>query len=100
VATLAEYLQRQAQAEMDPAHPALRTEAGQMYSIACTQCHALPDPRRHTAGEWPEVVRRMRGYMAWANTVTGQASLRTTPELNTAEIVRLLQQHARPVNAR
>lgn len=39
------------QTEMDAADPALRTEAGEMFNIACTQCHALPDPRRHTARE-------------------------------------------------
>jgi hypothetical protein len=65
-----------------------------MYVLACTQCHALPDPQRHTASEWPVVVQRMRGYMRWANTVTGDASTRTTPELNTDDIVRLLQRYA------
>lgn len=25
----------------------------------CTQCHALPSPRMHSAGEWPVVVARM-----------------------------------------
>ena len=98
-AALAAYLQRHGQTEMDPGHPALRTEAGEMYALACTQCHALPDPRRHTAREWPAVVQRMRGYMRWANTVTGDASLRTTPELNTADIVRLLQRYAGPGDA-
>jgi cytochrome c2 len=99
VATLTAYLERHGQHEMSADHPALRTEAGQIYSIACTQCHALPDPRRHTASEWPQVVQRMRGHMAWANTVSGPASLRTTPELNTAEIVRLLQRYARTETA-
>jgi hypothetical protein len=37
----------------------------------------------------------MQGHMAWANTVTGVAALRTNPELDTAEILRLLQLHAR-----
>lgn len=95
VVTLSAYLERHAQAEMDPADPALRSEAGRMYSIACTQCHALPDPRRHTAREWPAVVKRMRGYLARANTVTGEAGLRTTPELKTEDILRFLQRHAR-----
>src|SRR5512133_2518914 len=67
-ATLTAYLQRHGQQEMDPDPPALRTEAGEMYVLACTQCHALPDPGRHTAREWPAVVQRMRGYMRWANT--------------------------------
>lgn len=94
VDTLTEYLQRNGQSEMAADHPALRTEAGRIYALACTQCHALPDPRRHTAREWPAVVQRMRGYMRWANTVTGESSLRTTPELKTGDIVRLLQRYA------
>jgi cytochrome c2 len=95
VAVLTAYLQKHGQAEMDPAHPALKSEAGQRYGIACSQCHELPDPRRHTAREWPGVVERMKRHMAWANTVSGAESLRTTPVLDTAEIVRFLQRHAR-----
>jgi len=95
VAALTAYLQKHGQKEMDPAHPALRTTSGQMFSIACTQCHALPDPRRHTPREWPGVVERMKRHMAWANTVVGPDSLRTNPVLDTGEIVRFLQRHAR-----
>jgi cytochrome c5 len=95
VTTLTAYLRRHGQREIDPAHPALATRSGQMFGIACSQCHALPDPQRHSAREWPAVVKRMQGHMAWANTVTGVAALRTNPELDTAEILRLLQLHAR-----
>jgi len=95
VAALTQYFRKHGQREMDPGHPALRSEPGKMFSIACTQCHALPDPRRHTAREWPGVVERMKRHMAWANTVVGPDELRTTPVLQTAEIVRFLQQHAR-----
>ncbi len=94
-ATLVAYLRKHGQREIDPQHPALGTRSGQMFSIACSQCHALPDPQRHTAGEWPSVVRRMQQHMAWTNTVVGIPALRTNPELDTAEIVRLLQRHAR-----
>ena len=94
-ATLGAYLEKHAQQEIDPRHPALRTTAGQIYSIACSQCHALPDPQRHTAREWPGVVKRMQGHMAWTNTVVGISELRTNPVLDTAEIIRLLQRHAR-----
>jgi cytochrome c5 len=94
-ATLTAYLQQHAQREIDPKHPALQTRAGQIYSLACSQCHALPDPQRHTAREWPDVVKRMQGHMAWANTIVGVRELRTEPELDTAEIIRLLQRHAR-----
>ena len=95
VATLTRYLQKHGQNEMDPAHPALLSEPGKIYSIACTQCHSLPDPRRHTAREWPGVVERMKRHMAWHNTVVGDETLRTTPVLETSEIVRFLQRHAR-----
>jgi cytochrome c5 len=94
-ATLITYLRKHGQREIDPQHPALGTRAGQMYSIACSQCHALPDPQRHTSGEWPSVVRRMQQHMAWTNTVVGIPALRTNPELDTREILRLLQRHAR-----
>ncbi len=94
-AALAAYLEKHAQKEIDPGHPALSTAAGQMFSIACSQCHALPDPQRHTAREWPIVVKRMQGHMAWANTVVGINALRTNPVLDTTEIVRLLQRYAR-----
>jgi cytochrome c5 len=94
-ATLVDYLRRHGQREIDPRHPALSTRTGQIYSIACSQCHALPDPQRHSAREWPSVVQRMQQHMAWANTVVGIPELRTRPELDTAAIVRLLQRHAR-----
>jgi len=95
IVTLTRYLQKHAQKEIDPGHPALRTEAGQMFSIACSQCHAPPDPRLHTVREWPDVVERMKRHMAWANTVVGAEALRTVPVLDTREIVRFLQRHAR-----
>jgi len=94
-AALTRYLQRHGQNEIDPADPALKTVAGQMYSIACSQCHALPDPLRHSAREWPEVVQRMKRHMAWTNVVVGATGLRTDPVLKTEEIVRFLQRYAR-----
>lgn len=95
LATLTAYLRKHAQREIDPKHPALQTRAGQIYSLACSQCHALPDPQRHSAREWPDVVKRMQVHMTWANTIVGVRELRTEPELDTAEIIRLLQRHAR-----
>jgi hypothetical protein len=92
---LVAYLKKHGQREMDPRHPALKSEAGKMFSIACTQCHALPDPRRHSRSEWPGVVERMKEHMAWTNTVVGADALKTTPVLDTTEIVRFLQRHAR-----
>ena len=97
-ATLTRYLQKHGQKEMDPSDPALQSEAGKMFSIACTQCHALPDPQRHTAREWPAVVQRMRRHITWANTVVGPEHLKTTPVLETREIIRFLQRYARTEN--
>jgi len=94
-AVLAAYLRKHGQREIDPGHPALKSPAGRMFSIACSQCHALPDPKGHAAHEWPEVVERMTRHMAWANTVVGPDSLKTTPVLDTAEIVRFLQRYGR-----
>jgi hypothetical protein len=93
--TLIGYLQKHAQREIDPAHPALKSEEGQMFTIACSQCHAPPDPKRHSAREWPSVVARMQRHMAWTNRVVGDASLRTNPELKTDEIIKWLQRYAK-----
>ena len=98
IEVLARYLRKHGQKEMDLLHPALKSEAGKMYVVACTQCHALPDPRRHTRREWPAVVERMKEHMAWANTVVGSDSLKTVPVLETGEIVRFLQRYARPAS--
>jgi mono/diheme cytochrome c family protein len=95
VGALTRYLQKHGQVEIDPRHPALKTERGQMFYLACSQCHAPPDPQRHTAREWPGVVERMKRHMAWANIVVGQPELRTVPTLKTEEIVRFLQRYAR-----
>ena len=94
-AALTAYLQKHAQREIDPAHPALKSTAGQMFSLACSQCHALPDPARHSAREWPGVVERMQRHMAWSNRIVGGPATRTSPELNTGEIVKLLQKYAK-----
>ena len=95
-AVLLRYLQKHAQRGLEPGHyPEPGGESARRYSIACTQCHVLPDPRRHTASEWPAVVERMRRNMAWANRVTGDPVLRTKPELDTVDITRYLQRHAR-----
>jgi hypothetical protein len=95
VTVLTDYLQKYAQQEIAPEHPALKSTAGKMFAIACAQCHALPDPGQHTAREWPAVVERMRRHMRWANLVVGSPELRTVPELKTEEIVALLQRYAR-----
>ena len=94
--TLIRYLQKHAQTEIDPKQYAdLNSPSGQMFATTCSQCHALPDPKRHTAREWPRVVERMQENLTWANRVKENAALRTSPEINTAEIIRFLQRHSR-----
>jgi len=29
---------------------------------SCSQCHALPNPRLPSAGDWPAVVRKMQSF--------------------------------------
>ena len=98
--TLLRYLQKHGQSEIDPRHTALATRAGEAFGIACSQCHAVPDPQRHTAREWPLVVERMKRHMAWANVIVGPPELKTVPELKTEEIVGLLRRYARPENGK
>jgi hypothetical protein len=33
------------------------------FSVVCSQCHALPDPRVHSADDWPAVYARMERNM-------------------------------------
>lgn len=41
-----------------PAAPGARA-----FQATCATCHGLPDPRQHTAAQWPAIVRRMEQYM-------------------------------------
>ena len=100
VQALVRYLERHGQRELAASDPMLATRAGEMFALACTQCHVLPDPRRHTMREWTVVVNRMKRHMSWVNTVIGRSELRTEPELDTDEIVRFLQRHARDAKER
>jgi cytochrome c5 len=43
--------------------PAGQAAGAAAFRATCSQCHALPDPRSHTAAEWPAVVEKMRANM-------------------------------------
>ncbi len=59
------YLQKHAQKALPRSRYGILTEAGgPAFRQTCTQCHALPDPRQHTASEWLPVVARMQRHMA------------------------------------
>ncbi|MBL8383454.1 MAG: hypothetical protein JNM90_10280 [Burkholderiales bacterium] len=96
-ATLVAYLQKHAQKKVDPADlpEAGRTRAWESYTQACAQCHALPDPRRHTRAAWPAVVARMERNMQWMNRVVGSRHEPREPQYRADEIVAYLQRHAR-----
>jgi len=93
---LTRYLERNAQQGIDAArYPDLDGDAGKSFRLACAQCHVLPDPRRHTAQEWPGVVARMQRNMQWMNRVVGSRPDAREPQLRVTEIVGFLQRHAR-----
>jgi hypothetical protein len=94
--SLVAYLQKHAQAPLDPGrYPELNRPSGEAFRLACNQCHVLPDPRRHTAAEWPRVVARMQENMEWMNRVVGSRPVPGEPQLRVEEINAFLQRHAR-----
>lgn len=95
---LVAYLQKHAQqrVESEKLPEADRTQAWQSYTLACAQCHTVPDPQRHTRNEWPAVVARMEKNMQWMNRVVGSKPNPAEPRYATADIVAYLQRHARP----
>src|SRR5258708_3464283 len=97
---LVAYLRKHAQKPLDPKrYPDAYRPEGEAFRMACSQCHVLPDPKRHTANEWRAVVARMQENMAWMNRVVGtQPSLdraAVEPQLRVDEINAFLEKHAR-----
>ncbi|TAK44033.1 MAG: hypothetical protein EPO27_13515 [Betaproteobacteria bacterium] len=91
------YLRRYAQKAIDASrYPELATPAGESFRLACQQCHVLPDPKRHTAEEWPKVVARMQENMEWMNRVVGSAPVAGEPQLRVEEINAFLARYAKP----
>jgi hypothetical protein len=94
--TIVAYLQKHAQAPLDTRrYPEVNQPSGEAFRLACNQCHVLPDPRRHTAAEWPRVVARMQENMEWMNRVVGSQPVPGEPQLRVEEINAFLQRHAR-----
>jgi cytochrome c2 len=90
------YLQNHAQAPLDPQrYPEVNQPSGEAFRLACKQCHVLPDPRRHTATEWPRVVARMQENMEWMNRVVGSQPVPGEPQLRIEEINAFLRKYAR-----
>jgi cytochrome c2 len=94
--TLVEYLRANAQTPLDPRrYPEVNRPAGEAFRVACSQCHVLPDPARHTAAEWPRVVARMQENMEWMNRVVGSQPVPGEPQLRVEEINAFLRRYAR-----
>jgi len=94
--TIVAYLRRHAQKPLDPQrYPDVNQPSGEAFRIACNQCHVLPDPKRHTAGEWRQVVARMQENMEWMNRVVGSKPDPFEPLLRVEEINAFLARHAR-----
>jgi hypothetical protein len=97
IRVLVAYLRRHAQAPLDPKrYPEVDRAAGEAFRIACSQCHVLPDPQRHSAAEWPKVVARMQENMEWMNRVVGSRPVPGEPQLRIEQINAFLRKYARP----
>lgn len=75
--TLVSYLQANGRKAVDPEQlPDRESPAAQAFQTTCSQCHALPDPKQHTAQEWPATVERMTQNMRnMGKTVPDKATL-------------------------
>jgi len=93
---ITDYLRKHAQRPLDPKKiPQVNAPAAESFRLACSQCHVLPDPQRHTAGEWPAVVARMQQNMEWMNRVVGSKPDRDEPQLRIEDINAFLIRYAR-----
>jgi len=90
------YHVKHGQKPIDPARiPEVNAPSAEPFRLACGQCHVLPDPRRHTAREWPAVVARMQKNMEWMNRVVGSRAVPGEPQLRIEDIDAFLIRYAR-----
>ena len=84
-----DYLQNHSQVPIDTAaYSELNSSDGKTFSQTCSQCHVLPEPKQHTADEWPVVIDRMLTHIA--------TSKKPMPEKNEIEkITKFLQKHSK-----
>jgi len=95
-AAIVAYLAKHGQRAIDPKRiPEVNAPSAEPFRLACGQCHVLPDPRRHTAKEWPAVVARMRKNMEWMNRVVGSKPVQDEPQLRIEDINAFLIRYSR-----
>jgi cytochrome c5 len=93
---LTAYLAKHSQQPLDPRKvPEAFARGGEPFRLACNQCHALPDPARYSAREWPAVVARMERNMEWMNRVVGTSPRPGEPQLRIEDINAFLAKYAR-----
>ncbi len=93
---LVAYLKRHAQKPLDPKrYPEVNLASGEAFRLACSQCHVLPDPKRHTAAEWRTVVARMQENMQWMNRVVASQPVPGEAQLRVEEINAFLEKYSR-----
>ena len=54
----------------------------EQFTVTCSQCHALPDPRVHSSQDWPQVYQRMTRNME---------RMKVKPPTTTTDILLYLQ---------
>lgn len=88
ITTVIDYLQANAQQPINRSkYSNLDSADGKVFTQTCAQCHVLPEPKQHTASEWPNVVGRMLGHIAVRNM--------STPDIQQVEqIVEYLQNNS------
>ena len=94
--TIVAYHVKHAQTALDPArYPEVNAPSGEAFRVACSQCHVLPDPRRHAAKQWPAVVDRMYRYMDTVNRPVSGKPVPGEPQLRIEDINAFLVRNAR-----
>ncbi|MGH8719445.1 MAG: hypothetical protein ACREV0_10975 [Burkholderiales bacterium] len=95
VSELNSYLQRHGQQPIEVGQYAdLNTQEGRAFSQACSQCHTLPDPKSHTAQEWPEVVERMKKHLLWIGVVSSNRAIGKPSQFSAKEILDFLKRNS------
>lgn len=93
---LTSYLKKHGQKTIDRRRfPDLDSSEGRAFAEACDQCHMLPDPGRHTASEWPEVVERMQKNLRWVGVIAATKNERNSQRLKVDQILSFLQRNSR-----
>jgi cytochrome c5 len=85
---MGDYLAHYAQKNIDRTkYSDLDTPEGRAFEAVCSQCHGVPEPKQHTAAEWPRVVVRMKSYMA-------SAQMNPPDDATVEQLTGFLREHA------